>query len=214
MHWASSPSLGGVIATDTVPLRSRCVNQHCSGLWQSSNVRRARSPWRAGPQATGRAASRGAGVEGPMLKRLVLKGPSVEGPSVEGPSVEGPSVEGPSVEGPSVEPRLVVVPAGGWLGAVAVHEPQSIVAARLGGANDRKASVRGRPPCGADAIKSEIAPSTWRVLAALASFLVSCRRSPWGQLRTLRSIQGWQMAEDPFGKKTRGKVSRQAGALP
>src|SRR5262245_27673714 len=128
--------------------------------------------------------------------------------------VERPSVEGPSVEGPSVEPRLVVVPAGGWLGAVAVHEPQSIVAARLGGANDRKASVRGRPPCGADAIKSEIAPSTWRVLAALASFLVSCRRSPWGQLRTLRSIQGWQMAEDPFGKKTRGKVSRQAGALP
>ena len=122
-------------------------------------------PGAPGSQPTGRAPSRGAGLKGPMLKRLVLKGPSVEGPSVEGPSVEGPSVEGPSVEGPSVEPRLVVVPAGGWLGAVAVHEPQSIVAARLGGSNDRKASARGRPPRGADAIKSEVPPSArdpWR----------------------------------------------------
>src|SRR5215471_14034847 len=45
-------------------------------------------------------------------------------------------------------------------------------------------------------------------LGSTGKLLVSCRRSPGGQLRTLRSIQGWQMAEDPFGEKTRGKVSR------
>src|SRR5262249_23274720 len=53
---------------------------------------------------------------------------------VERPSVEGPRVEGPSGEGPSGGPRLVAVPAGGWLGADAGRGARSLVPARVGGA--------------------------------------------------------------------------------
>ena len=100
----------------------------------------------------------------------------------------------------------------------------------IGGIGPRQASSRRRRPqkrgttLRAGSLETHVSTwrrvlaglgGSWRVLAALASFLSAADVAPAGQLGTLRSIRGGQMAEDPFGKKNRGQgLTPLAGGLP